>query len=533
MTAVLIGLVVLAFAAFTARRLLSYLHIFQQEEYDGPRFLRWMAKTGSIDRRVTVALLILGLAAIWPPFGEHTLLYVRIAALAVLVLAAAVERDPRKTAKKKLVMTARARRIYGLALVLALVIGAAGIVLLPVIGWIVPVQLVPLTLVAINLSLSPFERRVQKRYWREAHDKIGALRPTVIGVTGSYGKTSLKHILGHILQMAAPTLITPGSVNTPMGVARIVRENLGTQHRYFVVEMGAYGPGSIARLCDLAPPAFGAITAIGKAHYERYKSLDTVAETKFELAEAVARNGGKTVTWNKTLAFPAAKAFAAAHPQNLVVCGSDDGVLVMKAVRSSAQGVAVDIVWQGNPFTLSAPLYGAHHGENIALAFAVACTLGLPPEDVQLALRTTPQITHRLEVKPQADGSVLIDDAYNSNPEGFAAALETLDLLRKPGGRRILVTPGMVELGAAHDEEHARIGTLAAQKADLLLAVAPARIRPLVTAFVTAGAADGKKTVMCSTFAAAQEWLQANANGNDVILLENDLPDLFERKMSL
>lgn len=531
MTSALFGLIVIAFAAFAARRLLSYLHIFQQEEYDGPRFVRWMARTGSVDRRVTIALVILGVAVLWQALGEPTTLYGRVAALAVFALAAALERDPRKTAKKKLVMTARAKRIHGLALALAVVVGALSIVLLPLVAWIVAVQLVPLALVVVNAGLAPFERRVQKRYWREAHDKIGALRPIVVGVTGSYGKTSLKHILGHILQMAAPTLITPGSVNTPMGVARIVRENLGTQHRYFVVEMGAYGPGSIARLCDLAPPAFGVITAIGKAHYERYKSLDTVAETKFELARAVHGNGGKLVTWDKTLAFPAGHAFADAHPADLVICGRDDGALVFKSVRTSADGVAAEVLWRGTPYTLSAPLYGAHHGENIALAFATACTLGLPPEDVQLALRSTPQIAHRLEVKPQADGSVLIDDAYNSNPEGFVAALETLDLLKKPGGRRILVTPGMVELGAAHDEEHARIGTLAARHADLLLAVAPARIRPLVTAFVTA--APGAKTVLVSSFAAAQEWLRSNADGNDVILLENDLPDLFERRMSL
>src|SRR6202050_4878731 len=113
----------------------------------------------------------------------------------------------------------------------------------------------------------------------------------VIAVTGSYGKTSVKHILGHVLETAAPTLITPGSVNTAMGIARVVRERLQPHHRYFVVEMGAYGPGSIRRLCALTPPKMGLVTAIGMAHYERFKTLETVAAAKFELAEAVAEQG--------------------------------------------------------------------------------------------------------------------------------------------------------------------------------------------------------------------------------------------------
>ena len=161
----------------------------------------------------------------------------------------------------------------------------------------------------------------------------------------------------------------------------------------------------------------------------------------------------------------------------------------------------------------------------------LACTLGSAPEDVQLALRSVPQITHRLEVKPQPNGSVLIDDAYNSNPKGFQSALEILDMLKKPGGRRILVTPGMVELGAAHEEEHQRIGTFAGRTVDVLLAVAPGRIGALIAAY--AAAAPQGRVVPCATFGAAQDWLAANLTGVDVVLLENDLPDLFERKMRL
>ena len=273
MTALSVLFTVLGFAVFAARRLLTYLHLFQQEEYDIRRFLRWIGENRGWDRRLSLILFAI--------FAAQLILLALVPEAAFVVLAglacfgaAAFERDPRKTAKKKLAMTARANRIYAIALVLAALVGAAAALISGlVVVWIVAVQLVPLTLIAANLLLAPAEARVQRRYWNEARARLDQLKPTVVAITGSYGKTSVKHIIGHVLETAAPTLITPGSVNTAMGIARVIRERLQPQHRYFVVEMGAYGIGSIRRLCALTPPHLGIITAIGKAHYERFKTL--------------------------------------------------------------------------------------------------------------------------------------------------------------------------------------------------------------------------------------------------------------------
>ncbi len=398
-----------------------------------------------------------------------------------------------------------------------------------VIVWVVAVQLVPLTLIAANLLLAPAEARVQRRYWNEARAKLDELKPTVVAITGSYGKTSVKHIIGHVLETAAPTLITPGSVNTAMGIARVIRERLQPQHRYFVVEMGAYGIGSIRRLCALTPPHLGIITAIGKAHYERFKSLDAVSRAKFELAEAARDNGGSVIVASDTLSFAWPRQFVERHRDLAITVGEDAAAdLVIEAVRQEPDGVVAAIRWRGEHYELRAPLYGLHHGRNIALAFAAACSLGLPPEDIVASLRSVPQIAHRLEVKRQANGTIVIDDAYNSNPVGFASALELLDALRQPDGRRILVTPGMVELGAEHDPEHARIGKLAAAHADVLVAVAPHRVAPLAAAFREA--APEREIVSCAGFAEARIWLDRNLTARDVVLLENDLPDLLEHK---
>jgi UDP-N-acetylmuramoyl-tripeptide--D-alanyl-D-alanine ligase len=356
--------------------------------------------------------------------------------------------------------------------------------------------------------------------------------PIVIGITGSYGKTSVKHILGHVLEIAAPSLITPGSVNTAMGIARIIRERLGAHHRYLVVEMGAYGIGSIARLCALTPPKLGVITAIGMAHYERFKTLDAVSHAKFELAEAARDNGGSAVVAADTLEFAWPREFVERHRDRVVIIGPEpDADLVIDSLRQEADGIVAEVQWRGSKYVLRAPLYGLHQGRNVALAFAAACSLGLMPEDVVAGLRSTPQIAHRLEVKRQGDGAIVIDDAYNSNPVGFASALGLLDVLRQPEGRRILVTPGMVELGEAHREEHARIGRLAAEHVDVLLAVAPHRVEPLATAF--AAAAPEREIVPCPTFAEARAWLDRNLGTRDVVLIENDLPDLYERPLRL
>jgi UDP-N-acetylmuramoyl-tripeptide--D-alanyl-D-alanine ligase len=523
---------VLAFVVFAGRRLLTYLHLFQQEEYDGGRFLLWLVKNGAFDRRLSLALIAIGLVQLLVPTTPPTWLFPALAGAACLAVAA-VERDPRKTAKKRLTMTARATRIYVIALVLIAIVAAlAAIAARQALLWLVPVQLVPVALVTANLLLAPFEARTQRRYWNEAQARLRQIGPMVIAVTGSYGKTSVKHILGHILETAAPTLITPGSVNTAMGIARVIRERLQPHHRYFVVEMGAYGPGSIRRLCALTPPKMGIVTAIGMAHYERFKSLETVAEAKFELAEAVAAQGGTLVAGADTLAFAAPRRFAAAHPQMMVTVGVEAGAAVaMTGLRQDADGIALTVAWQGANYELRAPLYGLHQGRNVALAFAAACTLGIAPEDVAASLTTTPQIAHRLEVKRQGNGAVLIDDAYNSNPVGFASALDLLDVLRRPGGRRILVTPGMVELGAAHDDEHRRIGGLAAAHVDVLVAVAPHRSAPLAAAF--AAAAPEAEIVSCPGFTEAQEWMARHLGADDVVLLENDLPDLLEQKLKL
>ena len=523
--------VVLAvFLLFAIRRLLTYLHIYQQEEYDSVRFIRWLIGRRSFDTRATLGIFVIGVVQIYGAFPGFL---AGILAVLILIVTCLVEKDPRYAGKKPLVMTARAKRVYFSALVFVLAVGLAiCLSRAPVIVWILAIQIVPFALTAGNLVLAPYENTTQKRFWSEAHNKLLSLKPVTIGITGSYGKTSTKHLLGHILETQAPTLITPGSVNTPMGIARIVRERLAAHHRFFVCEMGAYGPGSIERLCRLAPPSIGVITAIGMAHYERFKSLETVAQTKFELAQAVAARNGSVVIAEQVLEFSPARSFFTGYREKTLVVGSGaDCAMRITSKEQTDSGIEANVDWKGASYTLRAPLYGEHHITNMVLAFATACALGVAPEDAIIALASVPQISHRLEVKRGPNGARMIDDAYNSNPAGFASALRLLDALNRNGGRRVLVTPGMVELGPAHHEEHRKLGLLAGNFADVLLPVAPERIQALTTAYASSN--PNGTIVSCPDFATADAWLRANLGPSDTVLLENDLPDLYERRLKL
>ena len=531
-----------AFCWFLYKRLLTYLQYFQQEEYDNRRFLQWLLKDKVFDRRVSLAILVMTALSIVIS-SAWWLIIVTL----VFCCAAYFEINPQYIGKKKLILTQRARRILWLAysmvvffaagvLVYVSIFAYSAMALAWIIIWLLPIHFIPFALVASNLLWQPYEISVQNKFWREAKDKMDALDPFVIGITGSFGKTSVKHILGHILQTSTDVLWTPGSVNTPMGNTRIIRERLTPEHQYFIVEMGAYGPGSIERLCKLTPPDMAVITAVGAAHYERFKSLETVAKAKFELAYAAMakRDDAKVITHSKVTKFSAVEAFRAQHGDHLLLCGDDEGLaLQIKSVQQTVDGLNVEVVYQGKPHILEAPLFGLHHGQNMAIAFLTACELGLQVEAIKTALKSVPQIEHRLNVQQQTNGSFIIDDAFNSNTDGFIAAMELLDLLAKyHGGRRILVTPGMVELGTKHSADHATVASSALKYTDIVLLICPDRIPSFRDTYLKSKSAH-QQLIQLNFFAEAQNWMQQNLRAGDVILLENDLPDRYERKLVL
>ena len=513
----------MACAAFTVRRLMTFLHVFQQEEYDGKRFLPWIIDNKIFDKRMSAVVLVCFILSFFLPSTIISF------PLAIGFLGVAYfEKNPLTQAKKKLVLTDRAKRILGIAIIISLIIALAMLFLPQPLTWLIYVQLLPLSLVVSTILLAPKDKRVNAKFRQEAVDKLEELNPFVIGITGSFGKTSVKHILGHILENHAGTLITPGSVNTEMGITRIIRERLTPNHKYFIVEMGAYGIGSINRLCRLTPPKLSIITAIGKAHLERFKDLEGTARAKYEIAEAAIENDGNVVIHTGVLARKYAKEFTDKHSESFVHCGKG-GSLRAENIEQTLEGLSFDLKVGDKSYPVLAPIYGQHHVDNILLSIAAAMEIGMPIDDIIFTLKTVPQITHRLEVKRQ-DNYTIIDDAFNSNPGGFSAALDVLDSITPKTGKRILVTPGMVELGGDHNSEHLKLGRKAAQTTDISIVVCPERIKSFIDGFNEANDKNAKLIKMTS-FKEAEQWIVQNAEKQDVILLENDLPDLYEDKI--
>jgi UDP-N-acetylmuramoyl-tripeptide--D-alanyl-D-alanine ligase len=540
-----LSLSILALGYFAASWVVTsrFLHYFQQEEYDNIRFLQWWIRSGSFERRAALLTLIFALALYLSESsaGISTLPVGRVILLSLVIaasIAGAGFSNRSSAAKKALVMTQRAKRIYAIAL-------AAQIVLL----WSVPGLLtyisigryylfltsltmaalfagIPLTLVFANLLLAPFESIVQKRYLNEAKDALARIKPEIIGITGSYGKTSIKHILAHILASHAPTLATPGSVNTLMGITRIVREKLRNDCAYFIVEMGAYGIGSIQRLCGLTPPNYAIVTSIGLAHRERFKTIDAVRQAKSELPRALPVDGIAIFNGDD----PQLRKMAEELNADVRFYGTDASLGKLDCrllqVENTQNGVRGTVEYEGRTYTFETPIFGKHQALNAAGAFLAAVIFGVAPFTAIAALQNMPQIPHRLTARRDANGIVSIDDAYNSNPAGFESALEVLKTLE--GKRKILITPGMVELGDMTDEAHRQIAAHAAHSCDEIALTAASRLQSFRDGLLENGFPK-ERLHEFDSLREAQSWLNSILQSGDVLLYENDLPDLYEK----
>lgn len=573
------ALLLVPFLMFIAyQRMQTYMMFYQQEEYDSPRFIRWLQHHRAWDRQASMVLLAAVLMTILGQYRQMAFLLDFSLVPVVLAFALAHKRsqDNVRSSKKPLVRTERVRRINRIATLILLSITGAfviaacflpngtrlvleanwGSLLSPfeTLDWRLTglylvygavIQLVPFVLMVGNKLLEPYESRVQAKFLKEAREKFNQLNPTVIAITGSFGKTSSKHILQHILSAVHPTLATPGSVNTEMGITRVIREQLSEDHRYFIVEMGAYGPGSIARLCRLTPPDVGLITAVGPAHYERFKTLETVSHAKFELAAATAANQASRAS-DQSVSGQAVQGTVVVNadgipaellsdrikdvPANYIKVGSDGDISLAK-VQQKADGLHLTLLENKEDATaqehqLFVPLHGPHQVENIVSAVAVARALGLPFSIIRASLKSLPQIRHRTEVD-RSGPVATVNDAYNSNPIGFEGALIALNAVVESGGRRILVTPGMVELGAKHDSEHNKLGIIAAQKCDVILVVSPLRIPTFVDG-IKSVKNDALTLIEYQTQSQAEDWVRQNVRAGDAVLYENNLPDLYE-----
>lgn len=526
-------------------RTTAALHILQLEGYKSVRFLRWLINNPKrlIDVKESIAigcLLILGLiidqVLILPLF---LLAWIAIEGYFVL-------KRKRIKVKKPLVYTARVRRLFGLTIVLlaAAVIGAMWLsgglslwrlagdqlysqfLILGAVTFLLN-QLAAINLTVANVIIYPLERTINAGYLRSAKSKIKRLHPKVIAITGSYGKTSTKHILNTILSQKFKVLMTPESYNTPMGICKVIRGQLAPAHEIFIVEMGAYKRGNIRNLCKMVSPEIGILTAVGPQHLERFKSIDNIARTKYELIESLPPNGIAVFNDDDKIC----SGLADQTEIKVVRYGidrSDDKVgLTARDIQNTSRGLTFTVErHSGETALIRAKLLGKANVYNILAAIAVALECGMTLDEVSRAAGMLEPIPHRLQLIPGAGGVTVIDDGFNANPLGTRAALEVLGSFSHDQGRKVLVTPGMVELGDMEFEQNKIFGAEAARVCDLVILVGPVRTKPILEGLREAGFPK-EKTIVVESLAEATERLKNLLKAGDVVLFENDLPDTY------
>lgn len=498
----------IVFSFFTSR--LS-MHMLQLNSYRPERYLKWLSENKN--KAVCLRALFVIPGVIGAFFGSGAFF---LSAALFFIFAP----YKMKKAKKPLVYTGRVKRIFFFLTLLELLVSicaflfiekaAAASAILCLAAFITP-----FLVLAADILDMPFEKLIAKRYINDAK-KILADMPNlkVIGVTGSYGKTSMKYAVTRLLSEKYSVLMTPGSFNTPMGVVRTIREQLKSTHQIFVVEMGAKNKGDIKEICDIVAPDYGIITSVGPQHLETFKTIENVCDTKFELAEAVAKKGG-TMFLNYDNEYIRKKNFTGRK----ITYGTDKSAdFCVSELKYSSNGSKFML----NGKELSTSLLGNYSAVNIAGAFGVAALLGVPEEDLKAAVRQLKAPEHRLKLIKNPRYTV-IDDAYNSNPSGAAAALDALSGFAE---RKILVTPGMVELGDEQDRLNREFGKKAASSADYIVLVGEKQAGPIKEG-VLEGGFDPARLYVAKDINDALSYVYKITDVPSVVLLENDLPDNF------
>lgn len=512
------------------------LHMFQLNGYKNGEHIHWLKK--NVSRQYLLILIgILGVLSMCLP-GIVTLFLQAACALICMKYYLYLKKT---NTKKKLVYTARVKRLIltdSILVILLLVLTGVFLGVSRIAGaFAILTTLQIIALVIVNWINRPVEGMINQHYINDAKKKLRSVPDLiVIGVTGSYGKTSVKYYLDTLLKEHFEVLITPESYNTPMGVVKTIRSSLKPSHQIFICEMGARHVGDIKEICDIVHPEHGIITSVGPQHLETFFNMDNIVNTKFELADALPEvgllflNGDNEYIRNhsgkyKNKIFYTTGEWAKARELESQI---EEG-----EVPQYYQTGDVKLSRTGTEFTVTAPdgeketfqmrLLGEHNVINVAGAVAVANTLGIPLKQLKVPVRRIQPVAHRMQLLERGNYTI-IDDAFNSNPVGSRAAVETLKQFE---GVRILITPGMVELGEKEEEYNYKFGTYAADCCDYILLVGEKHTAPIHKGVLESGFSQER----CRVFEKLEDALSfaysIKAEGHKFILLENDLPDNY------
>ena len=517
-------------------------HFFQLESYQFPGYFRTIRRQGLkawMPGIILGILLTAGVPVIRPGLQTNGLMTFLFHLLtgACLAIGGLLIRHflIRQTEKKKMVFTPRMKRLYCVSAIVFAGLFCLAFYLFDSLTpayrifslaalFLCPAML-PLWVAAAGLLAWPIEKLISELYFRDAQRILNS-RPDLIriGITGSWGKTSVKFILGTLLGEKYPVLVTPASFNTPMGVTKVIRTQLEPGHRVFVAEMGARHVGDIREMCRLVHPVIGILTSVGPQHLDTFRTQERVTRTKYELIDSIPEEGHSFFAdddgivhdlWKKTR-------------KNKHLAGLD-------GTKDDTWAENITVSPFGSRFILchgkeriscETELLGELNIRNIVLCADVCFYLGLSGREISRGIRKLKPVEHRLQLKRNPGGVTILDDAFNSNIRG---AKQAFRVLMEFPGRRIVVTPGMVELGDQEDSLNREFGMAMAECCDSAILVGRKRSQAISEGLKSAGFPDEQITAVGS-LQEAEEILKKTAGPGDTILFENDLPDNYSEE---
>ena len=491
------------------------IHMFQLSSYRYNRYFRWLVPGNIVSKYRVLALLML-VPALFPN-------YLGVGFATGVTIGAWIYSLSEKF-KTPLVYTMRVKRLFATNIILFAAITALSLLFAG--KWapvIIGAELLLSNFIMLlaNIVNTPIEKAINRHYYNDAKRIIESHKGLIIiGVTGSFGKTSTKNYLASVLAEKYNVLVTPGNFNTLLGVIRTIREHLRPYHQVFIVEMGAKQKNDIKEICDLVHPTIGIVTAVGEMHLETFKSVENIQDTKFELINSLPADGLGVINIDSE------------YIKNYN--GITSSCRITKyAVEGEGDYKAKDVVYGagGVSFTLgneqySSRLLGAGNLLNILASIAVADHLGVPANKQKNAIARLQPVEHRLSMKV-ANGITVLDDAYNSNPQGAKMSLEVLkNFAVGEGNKRIVITPGFVEMGARQAAANMELGRTIAVSCDYAIIVNAVN-REAIKSGIEEGCMPAEKYFLADSLNHAHRQLAQILRPGDVVLYENDLPDNF------
>ncbi|MBR5342117.1 MAG: UDP-N-acetylmuramoyl-tripeptide--D-alanyl-D-alanine ligase [Erysipelotrichaceae bacterium] len=495
------------------------LQMFQQNRYELYRYSKWLfnKKNLRFSYGIIYAVNVLLIGTFFRKSGAFLCMFFSVA-FAIFM----IERESRKVYVKDLVLTARVRRqIVVMTTLMSLFIIAGSNVFPNDVLGIAVIIMSYLMIYPMAVITKPLEELIKKKYENEARKILEENdRIIKIGITGSYGKTSTKNIVNDIIGENRFTLITPASYNTPMGITRTIRERLKPVHEVFVCEMGADKVGDISYLMDFVKPQYGVVTSIGPQHLNTFKTMENIVNEKMQEIEMLPSDGVGFINLDNEFI----KEYKIKNNCKVVSVGIDnkEADYVAEDIDYDKDGSKFTVTINKKKYKFSTSLLGRHNITNILIGIAIGIELGISLKDIVKNVKNIHQVEHRLEVK-KINGYTFIDDAFNSNPVGSKMALDVLEMMP---GKRVIVTPGMIDLGEKEDEINKEFGSYMLDKADHVILVGELQTKAVLEGLKEAGFKEKNITVV-KTVREAFDYVYRNFSVKDTILLENDLPDAF------